>query len=61
MKHPTKRKTHPDPIQLDGDFAKNDVYEAITEDDGDTQSMEDMEPVYSQSRSNSPGFESAIT
>jgi hypothetical protein len=60
-KHPTKRKTCPDPIQLDGDFAKNDVYEAITEDDGDTQSMEDMEPVYSQSRSNSPGFESAIT
>jgi hypothetical protein len=60
-KHPTKRKARPDPIQLDGDTAKNDVYEAITEDDGDSQSMEGMEPVYPQSRSNSPGFDNAIT
>jgi hypothetical protein len=59
-KHPTKRKTRPDPIQLDN-FAKNDVYEAITEDDGDNQSMEGMEPAYYQNRSNSSGFESAIT
>jgi hypothetical protein len=59
-KHPTKRKARPDPIQLDGDFAKNDVYKAITEDDGDSQSMEGLEPAYPQSRSNSPGFDSAI-
>jgi hypothetical protein len=60
-KHPTKRKTRLDPIQLDGDFAKNDVDEAITEDDGDSQSMEGMEPAYPQSRSNSPSFENAIS
>jgi hypothetical protein len=60
-KHPTKRKTCPDPIQLDGEFAKNDVYEVITEDDGGSQRMEAMEPVYPQSRSNSPGFENRIS
>ena len=64
-KHSSKRKSRvgPDPVQLDADFAHNEVHEAISEDDdGDSASMEGVEDqAYTQSRSNSPGFDTAIS
>jgi hypothetical protein len=59
MKHLNKRISRPEPKQLDGDFEDDEVHAAITEDDGDSQSMEGMDPTYTQSRSNSPNFETA--
>jgi hypothetical protein len=54
-KHVVKRKPRLEPIQLDEDFANNEVHKTITEDDEDSQ-MDDTEPTYTDSRSSSPSF-----
>jgi hypothetical protein len=56
-KHPPKRKSRPAPIQLDGDFANNEV---ATEEDGESQSMDGMELAHTQSRSSSPILEAEV-
>jgi hypothetical protein len=58
-KHLNKRISRPEPKQLDGDFEDDEIHAAITEDDEDSQGMEGMEQTYTQSRSNSPSFETA--
>jgi hypothetical protein len=63
-KHPTKRITRIDPIQLDEDFANNESSDAMAEEVGDSLSMEDMEemePANTRSRSSSPSLVNAIS
>jgi hypothetical protein len=65
MKHPTKRISRIQPLQLDEDFAdSNEFSDAIVEDFEESTSVEDMEdvePGTTQSRSSSPNLVNSIS